>query len=126
MKATPGMRMTLQGVYALLGKYGIPKKTITMIREALTYDAVTEGKNVKSDRIFSAMALAIHNAYGFGYKRIYKVLIEFDRIAGCLTADGEEERDWTDVMEELKAKTGIVVETREDGATRLIKEVSRD
>jgi hypothetical protein len=119
--------MTMQQVEAYLARYGIPKQMIKKIRLALIYDAVTEGKDLKYDRIYTGIALAARRAYGFGPERILRLLREFDSICGSVLDDGEhtaDPRDWTDIMQELKDETGIVINTGEDN--RLICEVSRE
>lgn len=124
---TAGQQMTMQQVEAYLARYGIPKQMIKKIRLALIYDAVTEGKDLKYDRIYTGIALAARRAYGFGAKRILRLLRMFDRICGSVLEDGEhtaDPRDWTDIMQELKDETGIVIHTGEDN--RLICEVSRE
>ena len=116
----------MQQVEGYLAKYGIPKQVIKQIRIALISDAVTEGKDLKYDRIYTGIALAARRAYGFGAVRILRLLRSFDAICGSVLEDGEhttDPREWTDIMQELKDETGIVIHTGEDN--RLICEISR-
>lgn len=115
-------KITIKEVTGYLRMRGIPKPMIDQIRNALIYDSVTESNNIKADRIFAACALAARRAYGFGPERIMRLLREFDHVMGAV---GEmEDRDWTDVMEELREETGIIVRT--GGDDRLIVEVLTD
>lgn len=126
MKETEGMRMTLNEVCGYLASKGIPRSMINRIRLSLIYDAVTQGSDIKYDRIYAGMALMLRRAYGFGQERILKGLHMFDQIAGSVIADDDNpsNKDWMDIMAELKAETGIVIHTGDDN--RLICEVSRD
>lgn len=126
-EATKGQRMTLQAIYAYLAKKGIPRWQIDAIREALIYDAVTEGHNIQMDRIYTGIAIMLRKEYGFGVERILRGLRRFDDVCGSVldkNMDGEDIADWTNLMEWLKADTGIVIQTGDDN--RLICEVSRD
>lgn len=86
------------------------------IRLAFIDDAIQNGKDVQADRIYTLIALMLHDAYGMGQKRIIKGLQLFDQYCGRTA----EEWSWTDVMKELRDKTGLVVQT--DGEDRLVFE----
>lgn len=121
-----GMKMTMNEVAGYLASKGVPRWMINRIRISLIYDAVTQGADIKYDRIYAGMALMLRRAYGFGQERILKGLHMFDQIAGSVIADDDNpsNKDWMDIMAELKAETGIVIHTGDDN--RLICEVSRD
>lgn len=126
MKPTPGMRMTINQVKGYLASKGIPKHMIEAIQISLIYDAVTQGHDLQYDRIFSGIALMLRKEYGFGTERILRGLRAFDNIVGSVLTEeeGGENKDWTQLMQELKDETGIVVHTGDDN--RLICEVSRE
>ena len=112
--------------YAYLAKMGVPKHTVQMIQIAMIQDAVTQGKDLKYDRIYTGIALMLHKTFGFGTQRIMKGLHGFDDICGSVLEDtnGPDERQWTDIMQELKDATGIVIHTGDDN--RLVCEISRE
>lgn len=119
-----GARQNLQAVDTYLAAHGIPRHIVKKIRIALTNDAIQESTAMKYDRIYTGIALAIRRAYGFGAERIIRGLREFDKVCGSvLTDDGPDDRDWTDIMQELKDETGIVIHTGDDD--RLVLEISR-
>lgn len=127
MKPTKGQRMTMQQTYAYMLQHNIPRPMINAIREALIYDAVVEGSNIQTDRIYSGIAVMLRQEFGFGTERILRGLRKFDEVCGSVLdkdADGKDIADWTTIMEWLKEETGIVIHTGEDN--RLICEVSRD
>lgn len=120
-------QLNLQQVKAYLAAHGIPRQMVDKIRVVLTSDAIQESTAMKYDRIYTGIALAARRAYGFGPERILRLLREFDSICGSVLEDGEhtvDPRDWTDIMQELKDTTGIVIHTGDDN--RLICEVSRE
>lgn len=125
-KPTEGQRMTIQAVYAYLARHGIPKGMVQQIQIALIYDAVTQGNDLKYDRIYTGIALMLRRTYGFGPERIMKGLREFDSICGSVLEtdeNGNETANWPDLMERLEDETGIVIHTGEDN--RLICEHRR-
>lgn len=126
-KATPGQIMTIQQVKGYLASKGVPKPMIDAIRISLIHDAVTEGHSLQMDRIFTGIAVAARKEYGFGPERILRLLRRFDEVCGSVLdkdEEGEDIADWTDIMEWLKAETGIVIHTGEEN--RLICEVGRE
>lgn len=127
-KLTEGQQKTMAEFRLFLNKYySVPTKAFDMFREALIYDAVTEGKDVKYDRIFCGIALMLRDEYGFGAERIMRGLTRFDEICGSVLdvdEDGNETADWPDLMQRLKDETGIVIHTGDDN--RLIVEIGRD
>ena len=55
---------------------------------------------------------ALHNAYGFGSKRLKTVLNEFDKTCGVMLAENNDKSDkhplcWEDIAEALKDETGL-------------------
>ena len=124
-KATEGQRLTLQWINAYLAKHGIPKHMIQEIQISMIYDAITQGHDMQYDRIYTGIALMLRKEFGFGVQRIMRGLHAFDEICGSVLADNpENEKDWTDIMQELKDETGIVIHTGDEN--RLIAEISRE
>lgn len=118
-------KANLATVKAYLAAHGIPRTMVDNIRTVLINDAIQESNAMKYDRIYTAVALAIRHEYGFGPERILRGLREFDRICGSVLGNEErDERPWTEIMEELKEETGIVIHTGDEN--RLICEVSRE
>lgn len=127
MKVTSGQKMTMQAVYAYLARHGIPKHMIQQIQVSLIYDAVTQGEDLKYDRIYTGIALTLRKKFGWGPERILRALRGFDEICGSVlekSEDGEDLANWNKLMQELKDETGLVIHTGDDN--RLICEVSRD
>lgn len=125
MKETKGQKLTMQQVYGYLASKGVPRTMVHAIRYSLIQDAVVEGTEMKYDRIYTGLALAIRRAYGFGPERILRGLREFDKIAGSvLISEDEEAPSWTDIMQQLQDETGIVIHTGSDD--RLVCEINRD
>lgn len=126
-KPTEEPKMTMKAVYAYLSKHGIPKNMVQQIQIALIYDAVTQGEDIKYDRIYSGIALALRKEFGWGPERITRVLRRFDDLCGSVLdkdADGDDLANWNRLMQELKDETGLVIHTGDDD--RLVCEVSRD
>lgn len=98
---------SMKQVHAYLASRGIPRSMVRNIQMVLVHDAITQGRAMQYDRIYAAMALMLRKCYGFGLERILKGLHCFDDIAGSVIDNPE--KDWTDVMQELKDETGIVV-----------------
>lgn len=116
-EATAGMKDTLALFGAYLASRGIPKQMVKEIRMQLTYDAVTQAKDLQYDRIYASIGLMLHKEYGFGQQRILRGLKRFDEIAGSVL---DPETDWTNVMEELRDDVGIIV--RSGDGDRLVVE----
>lgn len=110
-------------IYRLLRMYGVSKEFTDAILSDLIYYAVTEGNDLKYDRIYSGVALMLHRRYHLSGPEILEGLREFDAVCGSVLSDeetGEEGADWRDLMAELKEATGIVIHTGDDN--RLICE----
>ena len=122
-EVTEGMKFTLDYIVAYLKGHGIPKSMINYIRRKLIYDSVTQGKNIQYDRIYTAIALMLNKEFGFGVKRITRGLRAFDDISASVLDDNPDNKDWTDLMEELRDRTGIVIRT---GDNRTVVEMLTD
>lgn len=103
-------RLSMKQVTAYLMSKGVPKGTINDIRVAFTEDAVKSGKDIQADRIYTLIAIMLHDCYGMGRVRIVRGLQKFDELCG-LAAD---EYPWEKLMEELHEKTGIVIHSGDD------------
>lgn len=100
--------LTMQQAKALLRARGFSPSAIEQLRIALADDAVRNSDDIKADRLYTIVAMTLRNAYGFGYKRIFKGLKEFDRLNGLVSS---EELPWDQMMEELHKTTGLIVRT---------------
>ena len=98
---------SMKQVHAYLASRGIPKPMVRQIQLVLVHDAITQGRAMQYDRIYAGIALMLRKCYGFGLERILKGLHCFDDIAGSVIDNPD--KDWTDIMQELKDETGIVV-----------------
>lgn len=121
MEITKGMKHTLKEITCYLKVKGVPKQMIEEIRMHLAYDAVTQGKAVQYDRIYTAVAIVLRKAFGFGPQRILKGLRCFDETVGSVL---EPDADWTDLMDWLRDETGIIVRT--DAEDRVVVEALTD
>lgn len=101
------MSLTMKQVTAYLKSRGIPQSMVNEIRIAFANDYVQNGGAIHSDRIFTLVALMLHEEYGFGYQRIFRGLQKFDE----LNAQAAEDYIWPQLMERLRDETGIVVNT---------------
>jgi len=99
--------MNMKGVTMYLRSRGIPPSMVRQIQLVLVHDAITQGRAMQYDRIYAGIALMLRKCYGFGLERIMRGLHCFDDIAGSVIDNPE--KDWTDIMQELKDETGIVV-----------------
>lgn len=113
-------KLTMKAVKGYLKTHGVSPNMIDAIRIAMTEDAVQSGKDIQADRIYTLIALMLHDCYSMGQKRIIKGLQYFDQLCG-LTA---EEYPWEKLMEELHEKTGLVIHSGDD--ERLIFEYKPD
>lgn len=126
VKPTPGQKLTLQKVYAYMLAHNIPRQMIAAIRETLIYDAVVESADLRYDRIYTGVAIMLHEEFGFGATRILRGLKKFDEICGSVLdtdENGNEVANWPDLMKRLEDETEIVIHTGEDN--RLICEHRR-
>lgn len=102
--------MTMKQVKGFLRTHGVSPNMIDAIRLTMIEDAVQNGKDIQADRIYTLLALMLHDCYGMGQKRIVKGLQKFDELCG-LPAN---EYPWEKLMEELHEKTGIVIHSGDD------------
>lgn len=112
-------KQDMQHLKGYLLQHGIPPKMVDEIRLAFINDAVRESNDMKYDRIYAGIALAAHRAFGFGPKRILRIMHAFDDLAGYISSN-DEGYDWTSLMTDLRNETGFVVQT--DGENRLVFE----
>ena len=112
---------TLAEVTGYLQSKGVPKSMIRWIRLKLTSDAVKQAESIHFDRVYTAAALALCEAYKPTQKRIMEFLQAFsDIFVQC----GDAEETWPELMERLKGEHGIVV--RNGDGDRLVVEVLTD
>ena len=102
--------LTMKQIKGYLLKHGVPPAMFDSIRLTLIDDALRNTDALRTDRIYILLALAIHEAYGFGVKRISKGLHAFDELNGRFD-DPDKDVSWIQMIEELKEKTGLVVVT---------------
>lgn len=95
----------------LAARYKIPKPMLEQIRAIMVQDAVTDGESLAYNRIYTAVALMLHDHLHFGRKRIVAALHCFDDICGRVLDD---EISWPDIMQELDEKTGLIIRMNED------------
>jgi len=107
---------------AIMKRYGMPMATINAIMICLVDDSVRNGNDVKSDRIYSLIALMLHRVFGFGVKRIMRFMHAFDGAVGEVAEGG---REWPEIMADLEAETGIVVHSG-DGDRFAFEYVSKE
>lgn len=122
-KKNKGPKNSKEACYQLLRMYGVPKTMVDSILADLILYSVTEGKDLKYDRIYSGVALMLYRRYKLSGPEILEGLREFDRICGSVLdkdENGEDIANWTKLMEELRDETGIVIRTGDDN--RLICE----
>lgn len=102
--------MTMKQVTAYLRQKGIPPSMVDQIRLAFANDAVQNSNGVQADRIYTLLALTLHEEYGFGHQRIFRGLQRFDQ----LNAEAAESYKWPELMERLQDETGIVIAANTD------------
>lgn len=95
----------------LAARYKIPRPTLEMVRAVMIQDAVMDGNSMAYNRIYTAVALMLHDHLKFGRKRIVAALRCFDDICGRVMND---EISWPEVMKELDDKTGLIIRMNED------------
>ena len=105
----------------LQARYHIPKPMLEDIRAIMVQDALTDGKSLAYNRLYTAVALMLHDHLGFGRKRIVAALHTFDDICGRVCSD---ETDWPTIMKELDDKTGLII--RMDEGDKLLCEYQTD
>lgn len=102
--------LTYQQVSALLRAKGFSKSAIERMRIAMINDAVQNAHDIHSDRIFTLIALMLKECYGFGQVRIFRGLKKFDELCDSVL----NAKEWPEIMQELRDKTGIVISTNSD------------
>ena len=95
----------------LAARYRIPRPTLEMVRAVMIQDAVVDGNSMAYNRIYTAVALMLHDHLKFGRKRIVAALHCFDDICGRVMDDATS---WHDIMKELDDKTGLIIRMNED------------
>ena len=95
----------------LAARYRIPKSMLEEVRAVMIQDALVGGQTLAYNRIYTAVALMLHEHLGFGRKRIVSALHSFDDICGRVLDDTVE---WTEIMQELDDKTGIIIRMEDD------------
>lgn len=95
----------------LAARYRIPRPTLEMVRAVMIQDAVVDGNSMAYNRIYTAVALMLHDYLKFGRKRIVAALHCFDDICGRVMDDTVS---WHDIMKELNDKTGLIIRMNED------------
>ena len=104
------MSLDIKQIAPYLRSKGVPQSVIKDIRMAFINDAVMNAGGVHADRLYTAVAMMLHDAYGFGHKRIFAGLAKLDELYERIADDVK----WVDVMSELREKTGIVVRSGSD------------
>ncbi len=99
---------SMKQVETYLRAKGVPKEGIKAIEGALIDDALRQTNNLTVARFYTATAIVLHDNLGFGPVRIPRTLHAVDEIFRQV-ADGE--KDWEEVMDELKEKTGMCINT---------------
>lgn len=92
-------------------RYKIPKPMLEQVRAIMVQDSLMDGKLLAYNRIYTAVALMLHDHLGFGRKRIVDALHTFDEIIGRVLDDNTY---WEDIMKELDDKTGLIIRMNED------------
>ncbi len=103
--------MSIKHIKGYLMSKGIPPAMVDKIREDLAWDAVEQSRDIKYDRIYSAVALLLRRKLKFGPKRIVDMLSGLDEIMEeAIKLNGR----WDILMSELRDETGIVIRTDEE------------
>lgn len=95
----------------LAARYRIPKSMLDEIRAIMIQDALIDGQTVAYNRIYTAVALMLHEHLGYGRKRIVSALHAFDNIVGRVL---DSDTNWEDIMKELDDKTGLIIRMEDD------------
>lgn len=95
----------------LAARYKIPKPMLEQVRAIMIQDAVIDGNSIAYNRIYTAVALMLHDHLHFGRKRIVAALHAFDDICGRVLDD---EVSWPEVMQELDDKTGLIIRMNDE------------
>ena len=95
----------------LAARYKIPKPMLEQIRAIMIQDSLTDSESLAYNRIYTAVALMLHDHLHFGQKRLLAALRCFDGICGRVMDD---EVSWPELMKELDEKTGLIIRKDED------------
>ena len=104
------MGLSMKTVIPLLKKKGFSDSVIHDMRMAFISDAVENSGDIHADRIYTLVALMLHNTYGFEHEEIFRGLECFDELSQR-AADGWE---WPDIMDTLYQETSVVISTNSD------------
>lgn len=110
----------IKNLVGFLRAKGISQSMIDQIRIAFVNEAMAESSNMKYDRIYTAIALMLRRAYGFGHVRIFRGMNAFGDIMSSVAAD--DAKEWEELMAELDDETGIVIRTDCENRDRLVCE----
>lgn len=102
---------TREQVYGFLQSKGIAGALLMEIKAVLAEEALTNGRNLAYNRIYTAVALTARRSLHFGSKRLLRFLRDFNKV--CVEVM-DEDREWSDVMAELDRETGIVIRQNEE------------
>lgn len=97
-------------IYGYLLSKGIPRRTVEDILGDLTNISLCEARDIKYDRMFAAISLALSRVLKFGPKRILMVL----RCVDDIFISAENGHPWDLIMQDCRDETGFVIHTNED------------
>lgn len=96
----------------LRAKYRVPDRLLKEYRYACCDKAVQDSHEIKANRLYTLLALVLHEQLGFGNKRVYKFLSAYsDRYEAFYNSGCK----WAELMEECREKTGMIIRTGEEG-----------
>ena len=113
--------LTITQVKAYLASKGIPQKMITVLIAAMVSDAITEADNMKVDRIYTIVALMLHDEFDMNSEDIIHGLQRLDSLFGEISDD--DELHWTHVMERLDNECGLIIRSGDEH--RIVIEYAR-
>lgn len=107
-KRPEGHKLTNRERIALIEKNGITAKDLKHSYEEGQQAAMRVPVNYVMNMFFCACAIALHREFGFGEKRIMRVLTATEKIM-------IEELTTEDITERCKRETGLEVDVRDEG-----------
>lgn len=113
------LKSEVKNLTGYLRARGIPQSMIEQIRICFVNEALAESSNMKYDRIYTAIALMLRRAYGFGHVRIFRGMQAFNDVMASVSRD-DDPMEWEELMAELDRDTGIVIRTADGDKDRLV------
>lgn len=118
---TEETKWSIGQVKAYLRSKGIPPVMLARIVATIVDSAIAEADNMKVDRIYTMVALMMHDVYDMDGEDILRGLTHLDELFGELS--DADDITWHNEMERLDNECGLIIHAEDEN--RIIVEYGR-